>query len=99
MAVAEICKATGLEIERTDDYGIYFASGTKRELLESCLNSIVAGLAMELLSSNAEAEKALKFSECVPANLLKAEVVARRCTFEDFSRVLKEHYKFVCVQN
>jgi ATP-dependent Lhr-like helicase len=78
LALAETCGSDGLEIEKADDYGIYFARGLQRERLESCLGTMVADQAIAALSSNEEAEKALKFAECVPADLLKAEVVARR---------------------
>jgi hypothetical protein len=50
---------------------------------------------METLSSSDEAKKALKFAECVPADLLKAEVVARRCRLADLSAVLNEQRRFV----
>ena len=97
LALAEACRSGGLEIEKTDDYGIYFATGIQRERLESFLGTIVAEQAIAALSSNAEAEKALKFAECVPADLLKAEVVARRCRLEDLSSVLHERRAFVVV--
>jgi ATP-dependent Lhr-like helicase len=96
LALADVLKKQGMESEKTDDYGVYFSDGSRREALESLLLRLTAAEVIASMGSNPEAEQALKFHECLPSSLSCAEVVARRCQESDLAIVLSEpRYFFV----
>lgn len=94
LALREAIEKQGLETEKADDYGVYFSEGFRREELDAVLGRLTAAEVAESNGSNAEAEEALKFHECLPASLLRAEMAARRCNAGDLATVLSEarHY-------
>lgn len=94
-ALAEALKTKGLESEKTDDYGVYFSPAPQREKLDALLRGLNASEVIKSIDSNAEAEQALKFHECLPASLSSAEVVARRCNQSDLDIVLNEVLRYV----
>jgi ATP-dependent Lhr-like helicase len=94
LALADVLKKKGMESEKTDDYGVYFTDGARREELESLLLRLTAADVITSMGSNAEAEQALKFHECLPSILSSAEVVARRCAKSDLVIVLSEPRHF-----
>ena len=94
LVLAEALKKKDLESEKTDDYGVYFSDGSRWEELDALFSRLTAADAIGSIRSNTEAEQALKFHECLPENLRRAEVVARRCNQSDLATVLNEarHY-------
>lgn len=93
-ALADALDKQGLKSEKLDDYAIYFSGGPGREEVDAVLGRLTAAGVIESMGSNTEAEHALKFHECLPAGLSRAEVVARRCKESDLATVLSEarHY-------
>ena len=89
-ALADALEKRGLKSEKTDDYAIYFSAGPRREDLDNALRCLTAVSVVESMGSNMEAERALKFQECLPSSLSTAEVVARRCKESDLTKVLSE---------
>lgn len=98
LALSEALKKHGLESEKTDDYGIYFSDESAWEKLEALLPHLSAAGVIDAMSSNTEAVKALKFHECLPANLSRAEVVARCCDQADLATVLADAPKILALQ-
>ena len=98
LALTEALKHRGFESRKTDDYGIYFSDGCRWQELKMLLQTLTAAEVIESLGSNPEAEQALKFHECLPENLSRAEVVARRCSEFDLTTVLTEMRTVVLCQ-
>jgi ATP-dependent Lhr-like helicase len=99
LALAEALNKYGVDHDSSDDYALYFGRSHSREAVENVLRLLNAAGVIQCLGSNEEAERALKFSECLPADLRTAEVVARRCAESDLAEVLAEPRHFVMVEN
>ena len=94
-AVGRALAALGIPTKTIDDYVIALGEEIKRERLES----VLAGLnEIDVLSSgapNEEAERAMKFADCVPPNLRAVEMVARMCPSGEIGIILREHRAYV----
>ena len=88
--LAEALRHHDQKAEKADDFVITFDKGQDREKLEFFLQRLTSTTILESLQSNEEAEQALKFSECLPPALRRAELIARRCTESDLQTVLSE---------
>jgi ATP-dependent helicase Lhr and Lhr-like helicase len=77
-ALADALTKQGFESEKSDDYAIYLSEGTRWEKLDAMLRGLTATQVIESMGSNDEAEEALKFHECLPANLGKPRQKALR---------------------
>lgn len=96
-ALAETFKRHGLPADTVEDFAIHFSTGFHRESFVTCLQSLDAVKVIGSLSSNEEAELELKFSQCVPPDLLSSEVIGRRCLTSELALVLAEELGCVIV--
>jgi ATP-dependent helicase Lhr and Lhr-like helicase len=90
LALREILKRHGIAVDRIDDYAIHFSTGFNRETFAAYIRNLDATAAIQSLESSEEAERALKFAQCVPPGLLREEIVARRCEPSELATVLGE---------
>ena len=95
LALEETFERQNLPVERTDDYAVHFVGGLDQETVEASLEGLDSATVVSLLSSSEEAEEALKFSDCVPADLRTAEIVARRCGPSQLEALLRESRAYI----
>jgi ATP-dependent Lhr-like helicase len=94
-ALGRALASHGVQTKKVDDYAVAFSDEVTRDRLESALAGLNEIEVLSIGNANEEAEKALKFADCVPAGLLDAEMVARRCAAGDVGIVLGEHRAYV----
>ena len=94
-ALGRALASRGVETRRIDDYAVAFGEEVTRDRLESTLARLSEADVLASGTANEEAEKAMKFADCVPPNLRVAEMVARRCAAGDIGLVLSEHPAYI----
>ena len=95
LALGETLQQHKLPVERVNDYTVCLAAGPGRDRLETCLKMLNPVEVIRSLVSNEEAERALKFAECVPPDLLTSEIMGRRCRASELAAVLAEARSYV----
>jgi len=98
LALGETLQQHKLPVERVNDYTVCLAAGPGRDRLETCLKMLNPAEVIQCLVSNEEAERALKFAECVPPDLLRSEIIGRRCQASELAAVLAEARSYVEVR-
>jgi hypothetical protein len=80
----------GVKTDRSNGFFVLLDPGEKRGPVLDAIGQLTAESVIRGLGSNDQAEKALKFSECLPPLMRTKEVVGRRCTVTDLESVLTE---------
>jgi ATP-dependent Lhr-like helicase len=98
LALAEALSHFQVKTKRSDDFAIWFDDQQKPDDIEIAMRKLSNAGAIQFIASNEEAEQLLKYSECLPADLLAREIVARRCAESDLNSVLAEPRQMVSQQ-
>ena len=94
-AIGNALVANGITQDRVDDFAIYLAVGTTRTQLESALTELTEKTILNLIEVNEDAQDQLKYSECLPDDLRKKQLIARLCVAGEISKVLIEPRYFI----
>lgn len=79
----------GVSVERCDDFTIALGGSADRQQIETVLAQLTAALVIESIEVDDEAREQLKFSICVPDQMLHRQISARACTADEIRDVLE----------
>lgn len=96
-ALSEALKRRGIATETVQAYGLNFGARLSREAFEEAMQGLNAQDVVQSISADEKAERALKFAECVPAELRSGLIQARQCQESAIQAVLDEARRWICL--